>query len=481
MVKFLKLATVFFICSNMSAAQPKLIGSLELTSFMGLVQNLSPLAEKIYPGSSVKLVFGLTALTLNPEFNGLDFTSPISARLYAFGEKENPSLEWMLVFKKKGKDLPEKINIAGENAIVKGIGEMAAVGKSKKFLDSFSSLSIPENSDGSDFKLKINVAEYMRLFRKDFFAFRKSAVKFLAPDRLETKEGMESYKEAQVKLDYLEKVLAQISDLDLGISIKPGGISIDNKIKAEKDSALEKFVIQQKNCHKKLPPLLEDKLVAGSSSIALTKPLRESIVSLVEEIAAEKCEDEEKLKYLEPLSALIKNMSGEASYFADINKSGLPYSCLQIDIESALKKNVERSLAAFPATNIGAQKIYKLSSDKISDTAFSNFLCVPNKSGMALLNGPISEKEAMTILKAKGGAADKFKDCSLVMQYEGGSKPTSLQLKFKDNSALLLVCVSAEMLRSFIPKRHLGESAPSNGKKQRIRINPSDLFLRMKK
>lgn len=481
MLKFIKILAAFLICANALAAEPKLLGHAELSSLMNLTENLSKLAEKVSPGSSAMLVLGATALAFNPEFKDFEVTAPIDFYLYSLPGKDKNSMEWIIAPKKKGGGLPASVKIGGQKAFVKEFGDIAALSPSKKLLDSLSKL--PESLSGKDKKIieiSLNPSIAMKECRQEIFELRRKIVKKNSKKDKNGKVDLAQLKSLQLKLDYLEKLLAQIAKLRIGISFNDKASLLSVSIAPEKNSALETFIQKQNMSKGNLPPFYTDKNATASTNLVLTKEFRKSATSIVEEIAIEQCEDEEKLRYLDLISVMSQNVEGKSSFYMNLKK-GAPCARLDLFADKASMEKINKSAAEIDNIKTKVKNLYKLSEYKIPEAGKGTVYCFLAEKGASFASGKFTPEEAKNLISQKEeteAPAPKYKDCAMVFKER---EPTEVLLRFKNGLALLDASIGAELLKSYLP----GQAAPGQDntnprkrpRRKRIKINPRD-FMR---
>jgi hypothetical protein len=488
MRNFLRILAALMICSSAIAAEPKLIGRGELLSLMNLTEQLGNLAEKVSPGSSAMLVLGATALAFNPEYRDFEVTAPIDFYLYSVPEGSKNGIEWIIAPKKKGGGMPATVKVAGQQSYVKEFGDVAAISSSKALLDSLSKL--PEKTEKKDQKI-IEISLYpsiaMKECREKIFELRRKIVKSNVNKDKNGKVDLAELKSLQIKLDFLEKALAQIAELKIGISLNKEASLISLNIVPEKGSALETFILAQNKVKGKLPPFYANKNATGSTNLELTADFRKSAASFVEEMAIEQCEDESKLKYLDLVSAIAQNVEGKSSYYANL-QNGIPCARLDLFANKEAMEKIKKSAAGIDNIETNVKDIYKLSEYKIPEFGKGTVYCFLTEKGASIASGKFTPEEAKAMIMQKEEREKptaKHENCAMVFKEK---EPTEITLMFDKGTAQLNAVIGAELLKGYLPGAQNQELAPqrknnnagpprSPKERKRLKINPKD-FVR---
>jgi hypothetical protein len=292
------------------------------------------------------------------------------------------------------------------------------------------------------------------------------------------KVDLAQLKTLQIKLDYLEKFLAQLAELKIGISFNDSASLLNISIEPEKGSALEVFIKDQKTQDGKLPPFYADKNATGSTNLVLTKEFRKSAAGFVEEIAVEQCEDEEKLKYLDLVSVISQNAEGKSMFYMDLKK-GAPCSRLDLFADKASMEKINKNAAGIDNIKTNVKNLYKLSEYKIPENGEGAVYCFIKEAGASFAFGKFTPEAVQKLLEQKEETeepGEKYKDCALFFKE---NDPTEVILKFKNGIAVLDATLGADLLKTYLPQQeNQKETAPEQRRKRkRIKINPRD-FMR---
>lgn len=476
MFKISRIFILFFMSFNLCAAEVKLLGSAHLDSLMGLTEDAGRLAERVSPGSSLMLVMGLTALTFDNKYKDFDLTAPISLYLYSVeGDNKTSTEEWCAVFRKKGASLPKSINYGNETAFIKEIKGDAVFSFSKKLIDAISTL--PEyKKEKNQLVVSLSVAEYLKCCKSTLPELKKDLMKSLLNSRsVPENTDVSSLKSLQIKLDYAEAALRQVERIDISLSFTQDGISMKIFLKAERDSALEKFVAGQYSHEKKIAPLFSEKMITASGSIFVTEEMRNALIAMINDIALEMAEDEKKMEHSELLSQAVKNSSGRFSYYSDLN-GVFPVSYFKLFCVNEQVKDFAGRISKFADMKTGDSRLYNLYSFKAKGEKINLFSYI-GEQDITFLNGSIETKDALDMINEKctlTAVPEKYSGCSFILSDNSVSEAASeIVLFFRKDGIAADVNISSETVRNYIPKDLLRKTDKKGGKK-RIRIKSSD-------
>ncbi|OGV49622.1 MAG: hypothetical protein A2X49_04655 [Lentisphaerae bacterium GWF2_52_8] len=474
MHKLLASVLLGFSCILAPAAEaPVLLGSAEIPALMQLTENLGKLADKFSPGSSVKLVLGVTAISFSPQFIDFDTAAPIRAFLYGRnGTGGKPLLEWCLVLKKKKEQAPPLVVMSDNMEMhVKDSGPYAILSSSKTLLASIKELPTP-SEPSADIVLSIRPEACLPFCKDELGAARSFLTEAFMRSENPEDANIPAAKALQIKLSYAEKILPQISRLDTEIFFQDQDVKIRMKFDPAKNSELGKFIIAQAGLKPASLSLCGGKLSSGFLNLSLSPVVKESLSTMVRELMLELSEDEKDLRATNLLAGLCKDFDGRASYFSDL-RNDLPVTVFSIDMPRELADKFTKQLG--PAS--GESGLCLISSNSGPRGKKLKLFCKSIPSGLVLLYGALEAEEAAKLLSTAPVPVELPKDVSPSSNIVGifsippkkGKDAASAEpggffaAHCKDGSAIFDFNFKIDALKEAVPA---SASEPSNHKKK---------------
>ncbi len=486
---FLKIFILLTFCFSLYAGKIESLGVMQIPSLMNLSGDLSKLMENVSPGSSGMLALGVTALTFNPKFKNIDLVGPIKIFLFAIRKEKKPvKLEWCVVFRKKGDNLPERIDGGKTPVLARVIDNMAVLSNSRELLDTLEKIpQVPEVPKNADLVVNLDFAKYLNEFPDHFYTLRQEMVRKLAEkSSRKDRANLKTLKSLQIKLDYLEKALAQVGKLNMALSIKPDFLNIDIKMLPLAGSELELFLKMQKKIDAPFPKLFCRHVITGAARIKPMPELQAVLGEMIEEIALESVEKESDMRYAKLLRELVKNANGRANFYLE-EQNGYPMSYLQVFTRQGSHKAFDKMLEQYPKVSEVNLPVYKLLTVKLKNDKDLDLFATVAPDRAILVNGMLAGKDVAKALREASGKgelapAESPPNSGLMMIFDARdafgkqgktSDATKLILDFKPGVAHLKVKLTKAMIKLFVPKGMLNPG----GKKKRIRIklSPEDL------
>lgn len=472
MSKIFSFVVVFTLSFSLFSAEkaPVLIGRMDLPSMMSVTEDVSRLAETVSPGSSFLLVMGLTALSFDPKMKDFDMSSNIGLYLYIFEKNNVPAVEWCAAFNKKEQG-PLGKNDFGKNLFCKDFGDRAALADSKELLDKLTGLPpLPASASDDDeepgITLNLKPELYMKNCGSDYLNLKNDFLSQLSLKYSKTGDaGLMRSKMTRVRIEYIEKILSQIAELNLRIRIKKDGIVFNMKLIPSADSQFKAFIEKQKGVKPVLPPFPKDKTFVVSGSFALTDSLRKSISDMFRDIAFEVAEDEKNNGYAEIVDTIVKSASGSFSLFMDIAKDKT-WADAAMKFQSSkegVKKLNDIFAKKYSSMKTDLNGFYRISELNFAENKTLKTLCWLNDSDILVYEGEaapaVSQKVLEDGFKNTEAVGDEYSGSFFVLKSSAapGERSDEVTAAFKDNSAALRIYLTAATVKGFIPPEYLSK------------------------
>lgn len=396
----LLLVISLLFCSNIFPGEnPQIITRIEIPSLMTSARKLSPLLENISPGSSSIVAVWISALAFNPVLKDFDITSPIQLIAYSSISNEKPNVEWCLVLNKKKDGISPIIQNKKLKIYIKELKEKAVLGYSEKLVNSIA--GIPEFAAAdtdSDLTIVTSPHKYLTTC-KDYVAELKGNIISQFLDNTGKKPADINFlKVLQVKINYLEKILKQCSEIRFDVYLQNDRIKLISNIKPLPDSGMNDFIkaqniLNQPNIQK---DVIAGKPLSGIGNIILTDAAKNGILSIFKDIAIE-TSDNYYNDFTNILSELLDCYSGEFSFYSDISMTD---SVLYMRMHCNKDKiaNLNKMFSEMYSENMNIEKlIYQLKFKDIKDIPFLRIFCKLSNDEIELLQGNVDYENAEKI------------------------------------------------------------------------------------
>lgn len=383
-----------------------LAGRLDVPSIMKLCEKAGKLADKAEPGSSGKIVLATVGVTMNPQLADFDLSMPFSLLVYSDASQGKGAEPWSVcaIVAKKRKKVPQMVKFGSFELHVADFGERAALCASKSLAERLK--TEPESpsgmAKGTDLSLWLNVP----LVVKEAQASSLLMASLYVPDAQGEPPGeaaLDRLKTAKIRLQYLDKLLNQFSELSLSASLFDEKAQVDLLVKPQSGSGFEAFIAAQRPSAK-----LPDNFVPqGFDTVGLVRinpgtELKSQISAMFKECAIETSSDERRAAaYAGILEAAFEAATGEA---AACVKTGAGAESSKFILKCAPESmaKMEEALQKSPDMRTEIPGLWLLNS---WDSGKLRLYCVLRKGedcGVAFLFGKEEPAEAQRIILASG-------------------------------------------------------------------------------
>lgn len=391
--------SLLFCFNAFSDDNPQIITRIEIPSLMTAARKLSPLLENISPGSSSIVAVWISALAFNPALRDFDIMSPIQLIAYSLPSNERPYVEWCLVLAKKKDAICHVGQNKNRKVYVKELKEKVVLGYSEKLINGITDIPEPPIAD-SDLRIVTSPHSYLTTCKNSASELKGSIVSQFLHDTGKNSVDIDFLKVLQIKINYLEKILSQCSEIRLDVYLQNDRIKIISNISPLPDSGMNDFIKAQNISNQ--PDIQHDvvtgKPVSGVGNIILTDAAKNGILSIFKDTAIE-TSDNYSGEFTNILSELLDCYSGDFGFYSDVfGINSVSYIRMHCDRDKIAKLNKMFSelYSENPRGRI-ENLIYQLKFKDIKEIPFLKIFCKLNNNEIELLQGDIDYKNAEKI------------------------------------------------------------------------------------
>ncbi len=444
------------------AAKQEPIGRMEVVSLTDFAGNAGKLAEKISPELQSLPFLGIIALTMNPAYQAMDFSAPVSVFIYSQDDK---FLWCVAVGSSPNQTLPAKVNFFGHEAFVKKLGNRVGLSYSKALLDAIHSLPpllAPVKDDNlSAVMLTLDVSRYLNGCKDDYSAFRNKYLENALLKHLENNHGKDPAEKMKQTADEVEKLLRQIGLLTVKLNVLPDYIDVRIIVEPAAGSDLSEFIYKQSQNKIELMPVVKNKAIAASVDIESASDMIRQLPGLLFEFQNDP-QLQPTIKSL--LAVIVASVDNRFSYYADL-ENGKPVFFLKTESRtekiSFLKKTFD----------INAIKPFADNTYRIKECDAGKhpaIYCKLYYDTIAIISGNIDEDKALVLLKETETPDNLLKlekqenPIQIFIQHDKEPVPSAVAVEIKDNRLYIKFKVNPLLVKKFIPAAMLAKSKNVN-------------------
>ncbi len=441
-----------------TAANPEPIGRMEIVSLTDFAGNAGKLAEKISPDLQALPFLGIIALTLNPEYQSLDFSAPVSVFIYS---KEDKFLWCAAVGINGSQKLPATVKLLGHEAFVKKLGNRIGLSYSNPLLNSINTLPpliTPVKDDNlSTILMNLDVAKYLNGCKDDYSEFRNKYLESALLRNLENNHGKESAEKMKQTAEEVEKLIRQIGKMMVKINVLPDYIDLRITVEPASGSDLSEFISRQSQNKIQLMPVVKNKAITASADIESAPDMVRRLPGLLFEFQNNP-QLQSGIKSL--LAVITASIDNRFSYYTDL-ENGKPVFFLKT--ESRTEK------ISFLKKTFDIEGIKPLSDETYCIKEYDGvkhpaIYCKLYYDTIAVVSGNIDAKRALDLLKESENPGNLLtlekqdNPIQIFMQHDKELVPSSVAVDMKDNRINIKIKVNPQLVKKFIPAMLLAKS-----------------------
>jgi len=456
------LLVTLFAPVTVPAVNPESIGRMEIVSLTDFADNASKLAEKIAPDLQALPFLGIIALTLNPEYQALDFSAPVSVFIYS----QNDKFLWCAaVGSNPNQKLPDTVKFLGNEAFVKKLGNRIGLSYSKPLLNSINSLPplmAPVKDDNlSTVLLTLDMAKYLNGCKDDYSEVRNKYLENALLKNLEKRHGKVPAEKMKQTAEEFEKLIRQIGKMTVKFNVLPDHIDIRLALEAASGSDLSEFITRQSQNKVQLMSVVKNKAIAASVDMEAAPDMIRRLPGLLFEFQ----NDPQLAPGIKSLLAVITaSIDNRFSYYTDL-ENAKPVFFLKTESRtekiSFLKKTFDIDGIKPLADDTYCVKEYDAGKHPA-------IYCKLYYDTIAVISGEIDAKRAMELLK-ESEDPDKLltlekqeNPIQIFLQHENEPVPSAVSVDMKDNHINIKIRVNPLLVKKFIPAALLEKSKNAN-------------------
>ncbi len=445
-----------------AAANPEQIGRMEIVSLTDFAGNAGKLAEKIAPELQALPFLGIIALTLNPEYQALDFSAPVSVFIYS---KEDKFLWCAAVGSNPSQKLPAVVKFLGHEAFVKKIGSRVALSYSNPLLNSINTLPpliAPVKDDNlSTVFMILDVAKYLNGCKDDYSEFRNKYLESALLKNLENRYGRDPAEKMKQTAEEVEKLIRQIGKMTVKFNVLPDYIDLRITVEAASGSDLSEFISRQSQNKVQLMPVVKNKAITASVDMESAPDMIRRLPGLLFEFQ----NDPQLQPGIKSLLAVITaSIDNRFSYYTDL-ENGKPVFFLKTESRtekiSFLKKTFDIDGIKPLAEETYCIKEYDAGKHPA-------IYCKLYYDTIAVISGDIDAKRALELLKesetpdALMTLEKQDNPIQIFMQHDQEPVPSAVAVDMKDNRINIRLRVNPLLVKKFVPAGLLAKSKNVN-------------------
>jgi hypothetical protein len=444
------------------AANPEPIGRMEIVSLTDFAGNAGKLAEKISPGLQALPFLGIIALTLNPEYQALDFSAPVSVFIYS---KEDKFLWCAAVGGNGSQKLPATVKFLGHEAFVKKLGNRVGLSYSSPLLNSINALPpviAPAKDDNlSTLLMTLDVARYLNGCKDDYNEFRNKYLERALLKNLERNHGRDPAEKMKKTAEEVEKLICQIGKMTVWLNVLPDYIDVRITVEAAAGSDLSEFISRQSQNKIQLMPVVKNKAITASVDMESAPDMIRRLPGLLFEFQ----NDPQLQPGIKSLLAVITaSIDNRFSYYTDM-EHGKPVFFL--NTESRTEK------ISFLKKTFDINAIKPLSGETYCIKEYDAgkhpaIYCKLYYDAIAVISGDIDAKRALELLK-ESEAPDNLMNLGknnnpmqIFIQHDKEPVPSAVAVDMKDSRINIKIKVNPLLVKKFIPVALLEKSKDAN-------------------
>ena len=345
MKSWLKIWLLLMLCASAAAENYQLVGLARMAGFDVLAKKLTILTQQVAPEAKALPAVMFAAMAFNPNLAPFDLTDPILVAYYRAEKNTGGVPLWCVVVSlSDGVKAPDRINLFGHQAKLRVIGNKVIISWSKELLDSLN--EPPKERDTEhDFALWFAAAEYSRSLPAEIATVRN----FLLGEVVKPAAGAEKTgnDNLRVRMEYLEKLLAQAREADVTLDLVGAGAVIAARLVPVKNSALAAFVARQQSHTAPLPPVPDRQAATIVVSVNPDPATAAAAADLLNALSG--WNDSRHQSQTAFVRALIDNCDGRAAVYADPAPQGGEQLRAEVYLIPSRQPKIAAALAAFPA------------------------------------------------------------------------------------------------------------------------------------
>ncbi len=456
------LLLTLFAPVTVAALNPEPIGRMEIISLTDFANNASKLAGKIAPDLQALPFLGIIALTLNPEYQALDFSAPVSVFIYS---KEDKFMWVAAVGGNPNQKLPETVKFLGHEAFVKKLGTRVGLSYSNPLLNSINTLPpliAPVKDDNlSTVLMTLDVTKYLSGCKDDYSEFKNKYLDSALLKNLENNHGKISAEKMKQTAEEIEKLISQIGKMTVKINVLPDYIDVQITVEPAPGSDLSEFISKQGLNKVQLMPVLKNKAITASVDMESAPDMIRRLPGLLFEYQNDP-QLESGIKSL--LAVITASIDNRLSYYTDL-ENGKPVFFLKT--ESRTEK------ISFLKKTFNIEGIKPLAEETYCIKEYNAgkhpaIYCKLYYDTIAVVSGDIDEKRALELLKESEMPENLLtlekqdNPIQIFIQHDKEPVPSAVTADMKDNRINIKFRVNPLLVKKFIPAALLAKNKKVN-------------------
>lgn len=440
------------------AVNPEPVGRMEIVSLTDFAGNAGSLAQKISPSLQALPFLGIIALTLNPAYQALDFSAPISVFIYS---REDKFMWCAVVGSNPNQKLPATVNFLGHEAFVKKLGNRIGLSYSSPLLNSINSLPpliAPVKDDNlSMVLLTLDMAKYLSGCKDDYSEIRNKYLENALLKHLENNHGQAAAERMKQTAEEVEKLIRQVGKMTVKLNVLPDHIDLRIAIEAASGSDLSEFIARQSQNKVQLMPVVKNKAIAAAADMESAPDMIRHLPGLLFEFQ----NDPQLQPGIKSLLAVITaSIDNRFSYYTDL-ENGKPVFFLKTESRtekiSFLKKTFDINGIKPLADDAYCVKEYDAGKHPA-------IYCKLYYDTIAVISGDIDSKRAAELLKESENPDNlqtlekQDNPIQIFMQHNNEPVPSSVAVDMKENRINIKIKLSPLLVKKFIPAALLEKS-----------------------
>lgn len=441
-------------------AETEMIAEMEIPSLSNSLNNACSVVKEVSQEYATIMALGVSAISMNPQYQGLDMKAPIQLCFYKLdAQNEKPATIASCIYMtlKEGKALPDTKAIRGMST--KRFGSLIALSDSQALLDSLKEPPKTPTAE-NDIILRTKPSLFVKHFRDQLSDLIDAGVKDIAMSKPFGKQQLNSYKILQLKLEWLENLMAQLQELNGKLDLDKSGSSLTFSFTPIKNSSLAEFFQKQKTDSPLAVFKYGENDFSGDINLTPTQEFKEGVKETIKTAYVELYTNKTNMPPI--LGVLVDQWSGRALLYSKTDANDY-YSILSNNHPTdSLKEEITKLK---PKTD---QTLFKISELKYGNEISVNLFCSLTKKMVSLVSTCMDEKEIGVLLK----------NPNTIRLLDEGVTKTKSEIKISMKSSAVceaVITFGADFLKSLIGVEDKPDVPQQKKKRKSLKI-PAKMF-----